>query len=373
MCCDSYDKDLVFSAITKGIELLGGITSIINPSQKVLLKPNLLNRVSPERCATTHPAVFEAIARLLNEKLYSSVSYGDSPGHPGNIEKTAEVCGIKTAAGLYNLSLGEFSKGKTVEFPQGIIAKSFEICQAVIETDTIINICKMKTHQLERITGAVKNILGCVYGLNKAKMHVKYPDSDSFGKMLIDLNLLLKPRFHVMDGITAMEGNGPMSGDRVQMNCILMSEDPVALDTVFCRLINLDPELVPTNKYGEMYGLGNSKENNIEILGDDIKGLINPKFKVQRDTLEMRTFSMGGIAKNLFSKRPYIVKALCKQCNLCIESCPVDEKAIYYPNNKPKKTPRFNYKKCIRCYCCQELCPEKAILVKTPLLGKLLI
>ena len=38
-----------------------------------------------------------------------------------------------------------------------------------------------------------------------------------------------------MDGITAMEGNGPGSGDPVAMNLILMSTDPVALDSVFAR------------------------------------------------------------------------------------------------------------------------------------------
>ncbi|MCL2412059.1 MAG: DUF362 domain-containing protein, partial [Treponema sp.] len=211
--CESYDSEAVFSAVKKGIDLLGGITSLVEPSEKILLKPNLLNRISPDVGATTNPVVVEAVARLLHEKQYSSVSYGDSPGHPGNPEKTAAACGMKTAAERFNLSFGGFSKGKTIEFPEGFVAKSFEICDAALDCDAIINICKMKTHQLERITGAVKNMLGCVHGLNKARMHVKYPDPDSFGKMLVDLNLLLKPRLHIMDGIIAMEGNGPMSGD----------------------------------------------------------------------------------------------------------------------------------------------------------------
>ena len=53
-----------------------------------------------------------------------------------------------------------------------------------------------------------------------------------------------------MDGITAMEGNGPTSGDPIPMNVLMFSEDPIGLDTVFCHLVYLDPELVPTNVHG---------------------------------------------------------------------------------------------------------------------------
>jgi ferredoxin len=225
----------------------------------------------------------------------------------------------------------------------------------------------MKTHQLERITGAVKNSLGCVYGLNKAKMHIKYPNPESFGKMLVDLNRYLKVRLHIMDGITAMEGNGPMSGDSVQMNCILISTDPVALDTVFCRIIGLDPYLVPTNKFGEEFGLGKACESDIEILGDGISGLVNHKYKVDRSV--KKTHSGG--ANKLAAKRPVIIKGKCKRCGLCIESCPVEGKALRFPNGDHAKVPIYDYDKCIRCYCCQELCPEKAISVKTPFLGRI--
>lgn len=114
----------------------------------------------------------------------------------------------------------------------------------------------MKTHALERITGAVKNSYGFVYGLHKAKGHTQYPSADSFARMLIDLNKCVKPKLYIMDGITAMEGNGPGSGDPVAMKVMLLSADPVALDSVFCYLVSLKPSLVPTNYHGEKMGLG---------------------------------------------------------------------------------------------------------------------
>ncbi len=114
----------------------------------------------------------------------------------------------------------------------------------------------MKTHQLERITGAVKNTFGCVYGVNKGASHAKFATAEVFAKMVADLNRLVVPQIHIMDGIVAMEGNGPQSGDPKEMNVILVSKDPVALDAVFCCLVDLAPELVPTNVSGSEQGVG---------------------------------------------------------------------------------------------------------------------
>ena len=87
----------------------------------------------------------------------------------------------------------------------------------------MINICKMKTHALERITGAVKNLYGCITGVNKAAGHAAYPDSWVFADMLTDLHRCVRPRLHIMDGIIAMEGNGPTSGTPIAMNVLLFS------------------------------------------------------------------------------------------------------------------------------------------------------
>lgn len=99
-----------------------------------------------------------------------------------------------------------------VENPKGIQAKEFVLPKELLDRDCVISLCKMKTHALERITGAVKNSYGFVYGFHKAKGHTLYPSADSFARMLVDLNQYVKPRLYIMDGIVAMEGNGPGSG-----------------------------------------------------------------------------------------------------------------------------------------------------------------
>ena len=367
--CGNYEDENVYNQLKRAINLLGGIYEIVGESKTVLLKPNLLAASAPNDAVTTHPAVFSAVARIFSENKYN-MTYGDSPGI-GNPEKVASLCGLDSAAQKYNLKFAEFTKGQTVHFKEGKVTKQFEISNAAIEADSIISISKMKTHQLTRITGAIKNQLGCVYGFNKGMSHSKFPNSVIFSKMLVDLNMLLKPKLYIMDGIVAMEGNGPRSGSPVKMNVLIVSKDPVAVDSIFCRIVDLNPEYIPAIIYGEKYGLGKWRDEDLEIIGDDISLLTNKKFDVVREPVEeIKMKYVANIGKR-FLRKPVVLENKCIKCGICIEACPVEGKAIKY--KKVKTPPVINYNKCIRCFCCQEMCPEKAIDVKTPLLGKLLI
>lgn len=363
-------------AIGKAVELLGGWQQFVKPDESIILKPNLLTRSKPEQACTTHPAVFGAVGSLLKEAGYNNLFYGDSPGPgPGGAESTARDCGIKAEADALDIPIANFDSGSKVKFPEGRTAKEFVICEGIQDKDAIINICKMKTHQLERITGAVKNIFGAVYGFNKGAAHAIYPSADVFAKMLADLNTLIKPRLHIMDGILAMEGNGPQSGDPVKMNVIIVSSDPVAVDATFCRLVHLNPELVFTNVHGQNYSVGTWEEDNIEVLTENgpvslteaVKKWGNPDFNVPRGNNFNGTLPFVGSLLKYLDRKPIVNKEICIGCGVCIDACPLDEKAIFFKDGKPA----YNYRKCIKCYCCQEMCPMKAINVKDTLISKI--
>jgi len=365
--CEEYDIDMVYSAIKNGIILLGGIEKFVKKNEKILLKPNLISGKEPENAVCTHPAIFEAVLKILIENNIK-VTYGDSPGFDSPIS-AAKKSMIYEVAQKYGIEMSDFENGENITFSEGHYSKQFFIAKGVLNVDGIISLPKMKAHQLTRITGAIKNQFGCVAGLNKALFHLKIPNSNNFSKMLVDLNLYLKPRLYIMDGIVAMEGNGPTSGNPVKMNTIIISDDPVAVDAVFCKLINLNPEYVYTNVIGKEYGLGTYVFAEIEIVGDNIENLINKKFNIPRSKTST-LFNFLNPIKNYIVKKPKILNTKCLKCGICVKSCPVPEKAIFFKN--PKKPPVYDYKKCIRCFCCQEVCPHKAIYVKTPLLGKIL-
>ena len=158
----------------------------------------------------------------MREKGYQDLSLADSCGN-GTTTRVIHGTGIDRYLEKYGITAIDYSKGIRVEYPEGIQAKEFILPKELLEKDCVISLCKMKTHALERITGAVKNSYGFIYGFHKAKGHTLYPSADSFARMLVDLNQYVKPRLYIMDGIVAMEGNGPGSGDPAPMNVMLMS------------------------------------------------------------------------------------------------------------------------------------------------------
>ena len=372
----SYEQAEVDAAVRTGIGLLGGIGAFVKPEEKILLKPNLLSGALPQKAITTHPAVFSAVAGLLREAGYSHIKYGDSPGNPATTPvKAATAAGISEAAQRYGVEKADFDTGSVVRFPEGKTARSFYLCHGVQEADAVINLCKMKTHALERITGGVKNLYGCVCGVKKAAGHAQYPSSEAFAEMLADLNRCIRPRLHIMDGIVAMEGNGPTSGVPRAMNVMLFSADPVAMDAVFCALIDLDPATVPTCVSGEKYGVGTMQAENIRILTPE--GEITckeaaakygqPDFDVRRDKLSRSFFMKLMPLLPFLQDRPQADRKKCVACGLCEKACPVPEKAVHSGNGKKAV---YDYKKCIRCYCCQEMCPAKAITVHHGMFAK---
>lgn len=384
--CDSYDEEKVYRAMRSGIDLLGGIGEFAEPQERILVKPNFLSAAAPEKAVTTHPAVIKAMLRILSEAGCENVKYGDSPGH-GSCAGAAAKIGL-TPENTFGAELADMSEEVCTPFPEGLTAQEFYFAKEVTEADAIISLCKMKTHALERVTGAVKNVYGLICGYRKAAGHVKYPNASVFARMLADIHRCVKPRLHIMDGIVAMEGNGPGSGDPVPMNVLLFSKDPVALDSVFCTLVHLDPELVPTNTQGEAMGIGTYHRSQIEVVVPAAKNVDgeaetktagkpnnsferlnvtslrerygNRKFRVDRQGTKRTFLSRYSDFMTSLAKRPVIDKNLCIRCGVCVEHCPVPGKAVNFKNGR-NEPPVYDYKKCIRCYCCQEMCPRHAI------------
>lgn len=384
--CTSYDNHEVERAIRRGIELLGGLNRFVRTGERILLKPNLLAADSPEQCTTTHPSVFRAACRIFKE-AGARVFYGDSPGR-GSSSQVAASAGLQEVAAEEAVPLDDFQTVVEVSHKEGNQNKKFSLAKAVAEADGVISLPKFKTHALEKITGGVKNQFGCVPGFLKAEFHAKLTNAAEFGRMLVDLTMLVHPRLYILDAVYAMEGNGPRSGNPRRMNLLMLSEDPVALDATACRLIDVDPKLVPTILYGQEFGCGTFQAQEIQLLGDPFNEFFCPDFDVDRGPIEKYVSGSGsklavvmlGIIKTragskLFNKllitKPKIDAGKCVKCGVCVQICPTRPKSVDWAEGDRSRPPRHDYDRCIRCFCCQETCPEGAIFVKKPLLRKI--
>jgi ferredoxin len=229
------------------------------------------------------------------------------------------------------------------------------LAKPLFEADLIINAPKLKTHTSGIYTGAVKNLFGCVPGLRKAGYHKAAPNPKDFGQVLVDINEAVTPALHIMDGIIAMEGEGPTSGEVYSAKKIIISTDPLALDTVAMKMIGVDIADLPIYDAARDRNLGEWHLDNIEVLGDyDFPPKLSG-FKLPKRFGSTKKQNYGFLVKliDFLRARPKIDTRICKRCNMCVESCPVQ--AI------DKNTKEIDHKVCIECMCCHELCVHKAV------------
>jgi uncharacterized protein (DUF362 family) len=373
--CESYAEAEVLAAVRRGVDLVGGMEKFAAQGETVLIKPNVLVAAPPEQCVTTHPEVFRAVCVCLKE-TGCRVVFGDSPaiysgwGKSGPTMRKAGLTAIAQSLGVLE---ADFENGMLIKNGKSLSNKMFIIASGVCEADGVISLPKLKTHGLTRITGAIKNQYGCVPGVNKGRYHARLPNVHDFSRLLADITSFVKPRLYIMDAVMAMEGNGPQHGEPRRLGLILVSTDPVAIDSVACKIINLNPLYVPTLVAGEAAGLGVWQYDRIDCIGDDIGLFITSDFKVVRQpAISVPDNKLTRMIKNLLVARPVILRKKCTRCGTCIRMCPVDPKAIAWVGARIVMPPKYRYGRCVRCFCCHEICPTGAIQVKTPLLGRLL-
>lgn len=367
--CTDYDADLIEQRIREGFELLGGesfIRSLIPRNSKVLLKPNFLNVSMKGSPVITHYTVFEAVVRVVKDYT-EHLTFGDSPGHQ-DPHQAAEKSGFMEVAKKYGVTLADFNDAVHVRLENPLLYQYWNVARAAYEADVLITLPKLKTHALMYYTGAVKNQFGCVPGSQKAQWHLKQPDPEYFSRILLDLNSLVKTKFAILDGVIAMEGNGPLNGSPKKMNTIIMGQSLTAVDATAVRLIGYKNVLaVPFLKVAQETQWGTVLPQEIAVLGERIADMACTDFKLSRSSgLVNRILpSMDKFIANRMAPDPVVVPEKCIACRECDAVCPKRGEVISFVEKNGKTLPKWDYNACIRCYCCQELCPQGAIVIKS--------
>jgi len=362
VACRTYEPDAVRQAVTAVLAPLGGIGRFVRPGMRVLLKPNLLTPADLERAITTHPAVVQAVAELVRE-AGGTVLVGDSPGGPSRDGSYVwQKTGMAEAAERTGASLVLF---------EGVVWKrlnghDYFIARPLFEADLVINLPKLKTHVLTRLTGAVKNLFGTIPGTRKREVHCRAPGVQDFSQALVDVLELTRPGLTLMDGVVGQEGHGPgMGGTPRRYGCLAASADPVALDTVIARALGYRPGEVLHLAQASARGLGVSDLGALQVVGEE-RALDFGKVSLPRSHWYFR--APAWISAPVHARmrlRPRLSPSACGGCGRCTEVCP--REAI-----TPGRPPRFDLDRCIGCFCCAEICPQGAIQPHSNLIARLI-
>jgi uncharacterized protein (DUF362 family) len=340
-------------------ELLNSIDGDrIRKDCRVIIKPNLLAPASPEKAVLTHPLIVKAVVEYVLDKG-GHPCIADSPA-VGSIEKILKESGIESALEGLDVDCRAFKKVRVMDVGEPF--KNIEIAADAVDADIFINLPKLKTHSQMLLTLGVKNLFGCIVGMKKPEWHLRAGvDREMFARLLVKIYQTIKPEFTILDGILAMEGQGPGKGGTPrQLGVLMASSNAAAIDVAVCRMLGVDTEKMLTSKIAIEQNL---VSRDIHIDGD-LPDIIDYKFPEITPVIFGPKTLHGYIRRHLV-QRPVCNDKLCKLCGECWKYCPAH--AIEHDGNKI----RFDYDKCIRCYCCIEVCPHGALIAKETVTGKI--
>ena len=268
----------------------------INDIQNVAIKPNLCYYWKASTGYTTDPRIVSGIIDEIRERFGTDVDIkiveSDATGMRVKYAFTMldyTKLSIEKKVDLFNLSKDESEK---IEIKVGKTELSFNLSKTLLETDLLINVPKMKIMRETHITGALKNLFGCISNTRKIKYH------EILNETIVGVNKVLKPEINIMDGLYAL------SKYPVKIDTLIGSDLPYSMDYIAATIMGYNPNTIKFMQLAKENGLGDPK--NIEVKGESINSiksiyphvnnfLYKNSFKTLFKFLKIYTYLVGDI------------------------------------------------------------------------------
>jgi uncharacterized protein (DUF362 family) len=288
--CPDYDGLYLTKNIERAFSYFGGIESLVNKGEKILLKPNLLVKDTARSGITTHPFVVKAVADIV-KTAGGLPLVGDSPAF-GSVHQVAAACGLLPLLKKDNIPVVSFRANRSFN-------DKIRITDTVRDFDKIINIPKLKAHSQMLFSGAVKNLFGLVSGKLKAWRHFKaHASHEKFSLMLLAIYEQVRPCFTIVDAIDIMEKTGPRGGPVRRAGLLFAGINCISIDRVICDVFNINPDRVPLLKTARKYGINGCKLRDIQIEGDDVSDVRSEKYLFPEELNDI-SFSFQRVIKSI--------------------------------------------------------------------------
>ena len=302
---DGYHLGHMEDFVRKSINLLENSNHLFSSGKRVLLKPNLLRGFAPEKCVTTHPNLIETVCRVLKDLGVHQIDLSDSPAI-GSLSSVARKAGYGNLSKRYGVRIVPLSNPVPLITEENIA--HLKIAGNISEYDSIINLPKFKSHCQMTLTLSIKNLFGLIIGKRKPILHCLVKNNKvTFGKMLIDIANYVAPSLTIIDGINAMQGNGPINGIPYRLRLLAAGQDMTALDRVMAEIVNVPFENVHTLVAARIKNYGQWDLQRIDLIGgNNLDSFKVSDFKLAKFPVDI-TFNPFRLAKS-FLKQLYEVK-----------------------------------------------------------------
>jgi uncharacterized protein (DUF362 family)/Pyruvate/2-oxoacid:ferredoxin oxidoreductase delta subunit len=332
---------------------------------KVVLKPNFNSNMNALTGNTTDLRIIAVLVELLQGRGYRNIVIGEGTNsgfYRNQIDVASRLRARRLAEelGVRFLDLN-YCQGREIAFAENKKAKVATDC---LEANLFINLPKLKMHHEVGISVCLKNIMGCLVGQeNKKKTH------HSLARNIVHLNSYLKPHLHIVDGLIAMEGNGPSDGLPVRMDTIIAGTDPYLIDMACAEMVGMPYREVTYLKVAEELGLITSdykKALRDLDLGDFKRDLLKPDqapglYEACNTKFMGNLFLSLGIRQEHFIEEEMDIKKVVlhrdqcpAECRICKEYCPLGLDVPEVLSDEAGST-------CVKCLYCYMVCPKRAI------------
>ena len=292
----------VEAMVRKAIELQGGFTGIIAKGNKVMLKPNIVEKNTPSGWGTnTDVRVIKALIKIIAEFTQGDVEIIVAEGIPreGYDDPNSSVSSwqatgyraLLTDPYLSGINFSLFNLNQPyedlVDFDLTGIGTAaphnyqYKVHKKELEVDVYISVPVLKIHDTG-ITCGLKNQIGTApgayYGYNKCIGTAYYPGlvHDQAQRRwtceeIVDFCIIADIDFVVVDAIMCLETDKTYLGtNQVRYNTIIAGYDPVSVDNVCARLMGQNPDDITHITLAEKVGLGTNDNEHINVVGAPI-------------------------------------------------------------------------------------------------------